>query len=259
MSTQPTLLLFPGLWVHGSKTQVEWWFRWVIKTFQSDYHIVPIVYTGRRFKDYIAEALRQMARYDDGVMAICHGAGAQIARAIAKQRPELFSKVLMISGYPHTGLPRTAMQAWLNLDRWFWGRNLLNKAEVIPRNEAELMQLFFPPLSAPRDRSVQDAKRALKARQRFAREILQSHMKAEPASIMRAVALPGFRLTTSPFPCPVTAIVPRDDVFLNGVSYADRVQVWPTRGGHLFIAGEERHVHSILARAKQWFTLSSSS
>ncbi len=238
-TSRHTLVLFPGAWGNKNDTLVRWWFRYVIANFKG-WNIVALTYSGNTLNDYVDACILQLKNIEGGNYAVCYSMGAQVARGVAQHRPELFKKVVLISGMErHGARVKTFLNAlkiaFLPLIRCLVGKPLeLNSVEQVKR--------VFISGGKPEEQE----KRAIS---------IMEHMVPEPSGAAIRLCLPGMRQRMTPFPCPVMAIVPHDDFFFpQGATYPDEnVQKVSATGGHAFIVDDLRLTQH-LPRVIHWLT-----
>lgn len=234
---KPTLVLFPGSWGNKSERYTKWWFRHVINYFRH-WNVVVMTYRGEDLDEYVTHCLKLLRNVPDGSYAMCYSAGAQYARGVAAERPDLFKRVVLVSAMERVGirlrvLIRGLMAAFRPLARCLIGKPFM--LDSLGQTKAILF-----------GGTKEDATDAL------AQEILSKRMHPEPAKVVLQLALPGMRKRMPAFTCPVLAFVPdRDFFFPKEPSYPDEhVQKVHPSGDHTLICGSEMRTRNLLTRAE---------
>ncbi|NQV89634.1 MAG: alpha/beta hydrolase [Parcubacteria group bacterium] len=238
MGGRQNLVLFPGSWGNRNEKYVRWWFRHVISHFV-DWNIILISYRSHSLKDYVSDAEAKLRDVPDGAFAICYSAGAQTARGVATLRPNLFKKVVLISGLERCGIRILVLLHSLPIAfKPLW--RVLRGHDLILDTPTQLDALMLNGTSEDGDSS-------------FKRQLMGA-MHGEPCKAVKQLALPPLRLWQKPFPCPVMAIVPENDFFVSAATYpGEDVQTVRTAGDHSLICTENfQRVRPTLDRIMTW-------
>ena len=237
---KPFLLLFPGGWGNNTPELVEWWFRHVIAHFQNRYRIVLVTYTGKSLDEYIQNTLDQLKRVPDGSRAMCYSMGAQIARGVAQARPNLFRKVVFISGLEYFGIRLSVVFAGMCIGIIPFIRTLLGQPLKFDTVE-QCRRMFF----TGKDDHTADA-----SIQKF----MDQRIVPEPAWVVLQLSLPFLRKRMKPLSCPILAIVPRNDFFVQNVDYpGESIKRINVPGNHALLCYKENRLKNELNRISIWF------
>ncbi len=236
-----TLVLFPGSWANKTEKHVRWWMRHVISYFTREgWNIVIITYRGEQMKDYTQHALSQLNDVPDGVFAICYSAGAQVARSVARERPQLFVRVGLICGLERLGIRVNVLISALLIAFVPLWRVLKGKDLTLDTSE-QIEKIMLGSTTGDNEEFIQ--------------RYLRPAMHGEPAAMVRQLALPPFRKHLKPFTCPVMAVIPEGDFFIGNATYkGESTQIVRASGDHSLICGDSyQRLRPYLDRLHAWF------
>lgn len=235
-----TLVLFPGAWGNQSDTLVRWWFRHVISFF-NEWNVVIVTYKGRSLNQYVSSTLMQLNAVPDGASAICYSMGSQVARGVANKRPKLFKKVVLLSGLERFGVRFRVFLTSLTFALWPILRVLFGKSLELDTTK-QVKRVFLT--------ATQGVEADL-----LATEILESRSTPQEGWPTIQLFLPPMRQWMPPFTCPVMALVPKDDFFVEKASYPDeKIQVHRVSGDHSLLVGGYTRLLPHLQRIESWLT-----
>ncbi len=255
MSDRPFLILFPGAWGNKTPELATWWFRHVISHFKHDYQIVVVTYEGESLDDYVASAIEQLKDIPDGSMALCYSMGAQIARGVAAQRSKFFKRVALFSGLERTGVAISVFLRGLTFMLIPMLRTLVGRPLMLDTIE-QVKRVFLHPLNQRSARNFDTLEMGQRAQNLMAQDLLERRFFPEPSWVVLRLFLPGLRRRFRPFPCPVLAIVPRDDFLVSQARYAgEDVHIAQTSGDHALILDNSHKLVGVLGRIKNWIEL----
>ena len=242
MQTKKIIVLFPGAWGNATEVLVRWWFRHVI-TFFKGYEVIVLTYpqgNHETISSQVSDCLRQLRGVQDGVYAICYSKGAQIARGVVHERPQLFRKVGLISGLERFGVRFAVLLKAMRIAFWpvvrvlYGGRFELASVDQIKR-------VFMNASNGLPESMVSQ---------------IAGNSKSEPCYATLLICMPLIRRHMPTFTCPVMAIVPDMDFFFPGVAIypGERVELVHARGDHSLILHEDL-LRSYIVRMQTWFQL----
>ncbi|MBI2473836.1 hypothetical protein HYV70_04785 [Candidatus Uhrbacteria bacterium] len=236
---KPFLVLFPGGWGNRTPELVEWWFRHVISHFSDHYQIVTITYAGKNMDEYIHHSLDQLKEIPDGSRVICYSMGTQIARGVAQKRPKLFRKAVFISGLETFGIRLAVLFAGVCIGIIPFLRTLFGQPLTFDTIE-QCRRIFF----TGKDEHTPDA-----SIQKF----MSQRIVPEPARVVLRLALPFLRKRMKPLPCPVLAIVPKNDFFVQNAQYpGESIKRIDIPGNHALLCYKENRLKNELDRIGLW-------
>ncbi|MBI4257135.1 alpha/beta hydrolase [Candidatus Uhrbacteria bacterium] len=251
--TCPVLILFPGAWGNRTTELATWWLRHVINHFKDEYQIVVVTYKGTSLNAYVASALTQLKDIPDGSLALCYSMGAQIARGVATQRPKLFKRVALFSGLERGGVRVIVFLRALTFMLVPMLRTLIGRPLMLDTDE-QVRRVFFQPLPRVHPRGIVELNRLTAGRNLLMQNLLDQRLIPEPAWAMLRLFLPGLRQRFPPLPCPVMAIIPRNDFILPGARYPrEQIKRVEVGGDHSLILNEHNLAIDQLRRIATWF------
>lgn len=237
--SQKTLVLFPGAWGNETVKHVEYFFRLVIKFFGTmlGWKVISLTYEGDSYDDHVSGLIRQLRDIpNQGAYMIAYSLGAQFARAVCERRPELFIRGALLGGMERFGV------------RFFWA---VIRA-VLAAPIAVLGAYLGRPVKMGSVKHVQDIMMSGHDPDRFAcahEQLTNMHpQKAQPAL---KIFSPLLRVTLPPFPMPVLAVCPVNDLFMQGVTYPgeDNVEIlWIPNADHSFFFENEAPMRPVLEK-----------
>jgi len=234
------LVLFPGCWGNRTPELVAWWFRHVINHFNNRYRIVLISYRGKNLEEYTKCSLNQLKDIPDGSKAICYSMGAQIARAVAQKRPNLFRKVVFISGLEHFGIRLNILFAGICIGVIPFLRTLIGQPLKFD-TVRQCRNIFF---SGKEDDLSDDS----------IQKFMDQRIVAEPSRVVLQLSLPFLKRRMKPLSCPILAIIPKEDFFLRNVYYTrESVKRVNVPGNHALLFYNQDRLRKTLDRITLWF------
>jgi pimeloyl-ACP methyl ester carboxylesterase len=206
--------------------------RHVINYFVADYTVILLTYRGNSLDDYINVAHTQLEGVPDGSVALCYSMGAQIARGVAARRPQLFRRVVFLSGVERIGIRLAVCCKAIGFMLIPMLRTLIGRPLMLDTAK-QVSRVFLHPLPAPQPSEAEASRRRADEDVQLAQQLMKKRLLPEPAWPMLRLFLPGLRLHFPPLPCPILAVVPNRDFLLPGATYpGEQTEILRVNGDH---------------------------